>query len=297
MKTEKNILVAFILNIAFSVFELFGGLFTGSIAILSDSLHDIGDALSIGVAYLFEKKSKKKPDENYTYGYVRFSVMGSIITTIILLVGSVFVIYESVKRIINPTIINYDGMILFAIFGVIVNSLATYFTKDGDSLNQKSVNLHMLEDVLGWIVVLIGSILMKFTNITYIDPILSIIVSTFIFVSAFKNIKLIIELFLEKTPQNVNIDEIKEHLLKIDGVKDIHHIHIRSIDGYNNFATLHAVVEEYSHELKNKIKEELKEHNIGHSTVEMELKDEKCDDIDCEIDINEGMNEHHHHHH
>lgn len=295
LKTEKNILVAFVLNITFSIFELIGGIFTGSIAILSDSLHDIGDALSIGIAYLFEKKSKKKPDYKYTYGYVRYSVMGSIITTIILLVGSIFVIYESIKRLINPTPINYDGMILFAIFGVLVNTLAAYYTREGDSLNQKSVNLHMLEDVLGWIVVLVGSILMKFTNISYIDPILSIAVATFIFISAFKNIKLIIEIFLEKTPQNVNIDEIKEHLLKIDGVDDVHHIHVRSIDGYNNFATLHVVVKEYKYELKNRIKEELKEHNIGHSTIEMELKDEKCDEENCEIDM--GNSKHHHHHH
>ena len=294
MKTEKNILVAFILNITFSISELFGGIFTGSIAILSDSLHDIGDALSIGIAYLFEKKSKKKPDYKYTYGYVRYSVMGSIITTIILLVGSVFVIYESIKRLINPTPINYDGMIIFAIFGVLVNTVATYYTREGDSLNQKSVNLHMLEDVFGWIVVLIGSILMKFTNISYIDPILSITVATFIFVSAFKNIRLIVELFLEKIPQNVNINEIKDHLLKIRGVDNVHHIHVRSIDGYNNFATLHVVVDEYNYELKNKIKEELKEHNIGHSTIEMELKNEKCDEENCEINMQ--ANKHHHHH-
>ena len=295
MKTEKNILIAFILNISFSLFELLGGIFTGSIAILSDSLHDLGDALSIGIAYLFEKKSKKAPDYKYTYGYVRYSVMGSIITTMVLLVGSIFVIYESVKRLINPIEINYNGMIVFAVFGVIINSLAAHFTKEGDSLNQKSVNLHMLEDVLGWIVVLIGAILMRFTNISHIDSILSIGVALFIFVSAFKNIKLIIELFLEKTPQNVNIDEIKEHLLKINGVNGIHHIHVRSIDGYNNFATLHVVVDEYNFDIKNKVKEELKEHNIVHSTVELELNDEKCNDEKCEIKF-ESQEKHHHHH-
>ena len=193
MKTEKNILVAFILNIAFSLFELLGGLLTGSIAILSDSLHDIGDALSIGISYFLEKKSKQEANNVYTYGYVRYSVLGSIITTVILLVGSVFVIYESILRFFNPVEVNYDGMIIFAIFGVIVNTLATYVTREGDSLNQKSVNLHMLEDVLGWIVVLIGSILMRFTNITYIDSILSIGVSLFIFVSAFSNMRSIVD--------------------------------------------------------------------------------------------------------
>ena len=295
MKTEKNILIAFILNISFSLFELFGGIFTGSIAILSDSFHDLGDALSIGIAYLFEKKSKKEPDYKYTYGYVRYSVMGSIITTMILLIGSIFVIYESVKRLINPIEINYNGMIIFAVFGVIINSLAAHFTKEGDSLNQKSVNLHMLEDVLGWIVVLIGAILMRFTNISHIDSILSIGVAIFIFVSAFKNIKLIIELFLEKTPKNVNIDELKEHLLKIDGVNGVHHIHVRSIDGYNNFATLHVVVDEYKYDIKNRVKEELKEHNIVHSTVELELNNEECNDVECEIKF-ESQEKHHHHH-
>ena len=296
MKTEKNILVAFILNIAFSLFELLGGLLTGSIAILSDSLHDIGDALSIGISYFLEKKSKQEANNVYTYGYVRYSVLGSIITTVILLVGSVFVIYESILRFFNPVEVNYDGMIIFAIFGVIVNTLATYVTREGDSLNQKSVNLHMLEDVLGWIVVLIGSILMRFTNITYIDSILSIGVSLFIFVSAFSNMKSIVDLFLEKAPANVDVEHVKHHILEIKGVEGVHHIHVRSIDGVNNFATLHVVVNKYSHEIKEKIKEELVEHNIAHSTVELELIGEDCSDEKCHIETHVEGHHHHHHH-
>ena len=295
MKTDKNILIAFILNITFSLFELIGGLFTGSIAILSDSLHDIGDALSIGISYFLEKKSKREADSKYTYGYIRYSVLGSIITTVILLVGSTFVIYESIVRLFHPVEVNYNGMIIFAIFGVIVNTLATYVTHDGDSLNQKSVNLHMLEDVLGWIVVLIGSILMRFTNITYIDSILSTIVALFIFVSAFSNMKQIVDLFLEKAPDNVDIDHVKKHILEIDGVEGVHHIHVRSIDGVNNFATLHVIVKKYSHDIKVKIKEELVEHNIAHSTIELELVGEDCTDTKCHIKTHvEG---HHHHHH
>jgi len=293
MKTEKNILVAFLLNISFSLFELIGGIFTGSIAILSDSLHDLGDALSIGLSYFLERKSKQKADNKHTYGYVRYSVMGSVITTVILLVGSIFVIIEAIKRFVNPVEINYDGMIIFAVFGVIVNSLATYFTKEGDSLNQKSVNLHMLEDVLGWVVVLIGSILMRFTDITYIDSILSIGVALFILVNALMNLKEIVDLFLEKTPEEVDIEEIKKHLLEVDGVLDVHHIHVRSIDGYNNFATLHVVVNKYDKEIKHKVKEELEEHKICHSTIELELKDEECDEVNCEV----KQTEHHHHHH
>lgn len=293
MKTEKNILIAFLLNLSFSIFECIGGLITGSIAILSDSVHDIGDALSIGLSYILEKKSKKKPDNTYTYGYIRYSVIGSIITSTILLTGSIFVIYEAVKRLINPQELNYNGMIIISIIGVIVNTLAAMATKEGDSLNQKSVNLHMLEDVLGWIVVLIGSILIKFTNITYIDSILSIGVALFILRHAARNIKEVLDLFLEKTPKNIDIEEIKHHLKEINGVLDIHHIHVRSIDGFNTFITLHAQVKKYDSNIKKQIKEELSEHGICHSTIELELEDETCENKTCKIE----HHEHHHHHH
>ena len=294
MKTEKNILIAFILNIAFSIFEFFGGAISGSVAIMSDAVHDLGDATSIGISYFLERKSKKKPNDKYTYGYIRYSVMGSVITTIILILGSIIIIYESINRIINPLPIDYSKMIIFAIIGVIINFVAAYVTKEGDSLNQKSVNLHMLEDVLGWDIVLIGAIVMKFVNIPIIDPILSIGVSTFILISALKNLKEVIDLFLEKTPKNINIMEVKEDLLKIEGVIDIHHIHIWSIDGHENLATLHVVTDNFENGLKHKVKEELKKHEINHSTIELEKRDECCDDDHCEI--NHEQHTHHHHH-
>ena len=296
MKTEKNILIAFILNLAFSIFELIGGTITNSVAIISDSVHDIGDAMSIGVSYFLEKKSKKKPDDKYTYGYVRYSVIGSTITTIILILGSIFVIYNAIKRIFNPVDINYNGMIMFAVVGVLINFLATYFTKEGNSLNQKAVNLHMLEDVLGWILVLIGAITMRFTDIKVIDPILSIFVALFIFKNAVNNFKSILDLFLEKIPSGISINELKEQLLKIEGVKNIHHVHIWSIDGYNNYATMHIVTDSNNKKIKELVKKELKEHGISHTTVEIEEPDEVCKEENCNIDI-DPTDFHHHHNH
>ena len=296
MKTEKNILIAFLLNISFSIFEFFGGIFTNSIAIISDAVHDFGDAISIGIAYFLEKKSKRKPDSNYTYGYARYSILGAIITNTILIVGSAFVIFNAVKRIINPESINYDGMIVFAVFGVIVNFIAAYVTKDGDSLNQKAVNLHMLEDVLGWLVVLIGAVVIKFTEVTIIDPIMSIGVATFILINALKVFNKITFLFLEKTPEGIDVEEIKEHLTKIENVYDVHHIHIWSMDGVNNYATMHVVTDiENTKCLKCSIKSELKEHGIAHATIEFEKENEKCDEIECHVEHVEHA--HHHHHH
>ena len=180
MKTQKNILAAFVLNLAFAVFEFVGGALTGSVAVLSDALHDLGDAASIGVSYVLERKSMRRPDERYTYGYLRYSVLGSVVTTVVLLVGSLLVVYHAVRRIIDPVPIHYDGMILMAVLGVCVNAAAAWFTREGDSLNQKAVNLHMLEDVLGWAVVLVGAVVMRFTDLTVIDPLMSIGVAVFI---------------------------------------------------------------------------------------------------------------------
>ena len=297
MKTERNILIAFILNLFFSLFEFIGGIFTGSVAILSDAIHDIGDAASIGISYFLERKSKKQPDRNYTYGYLRYSVLGSIITTLILLFGSAAVIYNAVLRIITPAEINYNGMIIFAVFGVAVNFIAALVTKDGGSLNQKAVNLHMLEDVLGWAVVLVGAVVMRFTDFAIIDPILSIAVAAFILINAIKNLKEILDLFLEKIPHGIEIEEIKEHLLEIGGVIDVHHIHIWSMDGQNNYATMHIVTNENSGDIKEKVRHELSEHNIGHATLEIEAEGEHCHEQNCTIDLHASHHHHHHHHH
>lgn len=297
MKTEKNILVAFILNLSFSIFEFIGGLFTGSVAILSDSIHDLGDAASIGVSFFLEKKSKKQPDEKYTYGYARYSVLGSVITTVILMVGSILVIINAVQRIVNPVTINYNGMIIFAVLGAVINFIAAYFTKDGDSLNQKAVNLHMLEDVLGWVVVLIGAVIMRFTDISVIDPVMSIGVAVFILVNTIKNLKEVLDLFLEKIPKNISVEEIKKHVCEIEGVISVHHVHIRSIDGHNNYATMHVVAQENSHTIKDKIREELKEHGINHATLEIEDENEHCHEEECHIDHSANPHSHHHHHH
>lgn len=283
MKTENRILTAFLLNLSFSVFEFIGGTITGSVAIVSDALHDMGDAVSLGISYFLERKSRKQSDETYTYGYARYSVLGSVITTLVLFFGSAMIIYNAILRIINPVQINYNGMILVALLGFVVNFIAAYVTREGESLNQKAVNLHMLEDVLGWIIVLIGAIVMRFTDILILDSIMSIGVAIFILVHAFENLKKVLNLFLEKIPEGISIKEIKGHVLGIKGVLDVHHIHIWSMDGQNNYATMHIVMDsdENAQTVKQKVREELKKHDIGHVTMELECQDEECQGEHC----------------
>lgn len=295
MKTQKNILIAFILNLSFSVFELFGGIFTGSVAILSDSVHDFGDAFSIGTSWFLERKSKQKANNTYTYGYIRFSVLGGIITTTVLIVGSVLVIMGAVKRLLHPVAVDYSKMIVFAVVGVVLNLLAALVTREGDSINQKSVNLHMLEDVLGWLVVLAGAVIMRFTDISIIDPLMSIGVSLFVLIHAVKNLKEVLDLFLEKIPDSVDVEEMRQHLLKIEGVEEIHHIHIRSMDGVNNYATMHIVTKASDlKRLKAEVREELAEHNICHAVLETE--EEPCEDLECSPHLHIEGGHHHHHH-
>ena len=296
MRSDKNILIAFILNLAFSIFELVGGVFTGSVAIVSDALHDAGDAAGIGISYFLEKKSKKHPDENYTYGYARYSVLGALITTSILLIGSILVICNALHRMIFPTEIDHNGMIVFAVIGVAVNLCAALFTRNGESLNQKAVNLHMLEDVLGWIVVLVGAVVIRFTGLSLLDPLMSIGVAVFILISAVKNLNKTVGPLLERSPSGISVQDVKDHILTIEGVIDTHHVHIWSLDGHINYTTLHVVTDRPSYETKSRIREKLKEIGIDHTTIELELPDEKCTERFCHVDHSVHCDHHHHHH-
>lgn len=296
-KVERNILIAFLLNLGFSVYEFIGGALTGSVAIMSDAVHDLGDALSIGISYALERKSRRQADDVYTYGYVRYSVIGGLITTAILLVGSLFVIYQAFQRIISPNPIHYDGMIWLAVVGVVVNSLAAYWTRSGKSLNQRSVNLHMLEDVLGWVVVLVGALIMKVTGFAFIDPILSVLVAGFILKEAIKNCSAIFDVLLEKAPHGINVKQLTKELCELKNVEDVHHLHIWTMDGEHNYATIHIVCKKSAEKTKCVAKELLQSHGIEHTTVEIETPTERCAEQECAVAMQKPKVVHHHHHH
>ncbi len=297
MKSEIKIFIAFVLNLFFSIFEFFGGSITGSVAIISDAVHDMGDAVSILISFLLEKKSKRDPDLKYTYGYARYSLLGCAVTNFILLSGSVVVIYNAILRLINPEPINYNGMIIFAVVGVIVNFIAVFFTRGGGTLNQRAVNLHMLEDVLGWALVLVGAFVMRFTDFVYLDPIMSICLALFIIINAAKNLLDVANVFLEKAPNGIDIKDLCGGLCHVDGVTDVHHFHLRSFDGQNNSATMHIVTDSDSHRVKMDVRTFLKENGIQHATIEIETTDEICDDKNCKLEFENNSQHKHHHHH
>ena len=302
-KTSENRLrTAFFLNFGFSILEIFGGLFTNSIALLSDAIHDIGDSLSLGLSWFLNEKSKKKPDSKYTFGYARYSLLGGLVSALVLIAGAVYLIIEAIPRIINPEEINVPWLIGFAVVGIIINGIAAFKTAKGHSINEKMVSLHLFEDVAGWVVLLISAIIMFFWDIPILDPILSILFTLYILTHVYKNIKAIFEIFLEKAPKGINIDAIASQLKLNPNIKEIHHVHTWSLEGNLILMTLHVVI---NSELdKNQVVEEQKwihhalhDFGIHHATIEIEC-DDLCSNPDCDpISQVEETNHIGHHHH
>lgn len=279
-----NLKVAFFLNIFFTVIEIVGGIFTNSLAILSDALHDLGDSLSLGLAWYFQNLSQKGRDSKFSYGYKRFSLLGAIINSIVLIVGSIFIIKTAIPRLLDPQVSNTKGMIVLAIFGVIINGAAVLRLKKGSSHNERVVSLHLLEDVLGWVAVLIGSVVMYFTNWYIIDPILSFGIAAFILFNVYKGLKSSLKIILQAIPENVELDEIKEAIIAVDGVLNIHDLHVWSMDGEKNVLTVHVVLKDnfnQQHIIKEAISTKMEKFDINHCTIETELEGEECILIDC----------------
>lgn len=289
MKTHKSIAAAFFLNLSFALLEFIGGILTGSMAIASDALHDLGDAFSIGIAFLLERKSLRPADEKYTFGYGRYSVLSAAFSSITLLIGSFFILYNSVNRIWFPTPLHHRGMILISVIGVLVNTIAVWITTGRESLNQKAIHLHMLEDVLGWLVVLVGAIVIRFTNWIILDPIMSIILSIFIAYHGYKHLSSALHIVLEKVPESINLQKIIYELKRIPGVNDVHHLHIWSLDGYRHCATVHVVS---NTDVKEAVRNKLNDHNIQHVTLELEATNDICFHRECHISSVQEYNRH-----
>ena len=284
--SEKNIGYAFFLNFGFTIIEIIGGFLTNSVAILTDAVHDFGDSISLGLAWYLQKVSKKGSDHKYSYGYKRFSLLGAIINSVILLVGSVFILSETIPRILEPQTPDVKGMFILAILGIIVNGAAVIRLRTGNTINEKVVSLHLWEDVLGWVAILIGSVMMYFFDIPIIDPILSILISIYILIHIFRNIKISMRIILQGTPVEIDLNEVTKELLAFEDIEAIHDLHIWSVDGNYHVVTTHVVLNkilpmDQLASLKFKIREKLLELKIHHVTLEFETVDEMCSFDTC----------------
>ena len=280
---SENIRVAFLLNLGFTLFEIVGGLYTNSLAILSDALHDLGDSVSLGMAWYLEKHSHKESDERYSYGYRRFSLLAALLNTVILIAGSLIILSEAIPRLIDPQHSNAGGMIVLAVVGIAVNGLAMLRVRRGQSLNAQVITWHFLEDVLGWIAVLIVSISLLISDIHILDPILSILISLYVLYNIVRNLRKTLALFLQAVPDAIELAEVEHALQQIPQVLSAHHTHIWSLDGENHVLTTHLIIDndagkEDLRRIKRDVREITRGIPLSHSTVELEFE------ADCSMD-------------
>lgn len=278
--SSSNIRTAFFINLLFSIIELAGGLYTNSVAILSDALHDFGDSLSLGVSWYFQKVAQRGRDRHFSYGYRRFSIIGAVINSIVLVFGSVLIAVEAIPRLWDPSDPDAQGMIWLALGGIIANGIAAWKLHGGHSLNERAVYLHLLEDVMGWTATLIAAVFMYFYDLPILDPLLALGISLFIAVNVIKNLKKAAKIMLQGTPDDVSPTAIVKLITELPEVEGTHDCHIWSMDGQYHILSIHVVVQNQElaklSALKMKIKNLLKESNIDHTTIEFETPNEDC---------------------
>jgi len=278
----KNLKFAFFLNAGFTIFELIGGFYVNSVAIVSDAVHDLGDTLSLGTSWYLQNKSKQKRDNKFSFGYKRFSLLGALINSLVLLGGSVYVIIEAVNRLLEPEHSDAQGMMIFAIVGVAVNGFAAWKLSKGTSMNEKVVSWHLLEDVLGWVAVLIVAIVLQFKDIHYLDPALSLLITSFILWNVGKRLKETLFIFLQGVPKEIDLEEIEDKLNQIPNIASLHHMHVWSLEGTDHVFTTHIKLKNINRfqqllDVKKQVKAVLQDYHFDHYTIETELDEETCD--------------------
>jgi cobalt-zinc-cadmium efflux system protein len=271
----------FFINLAFTILEAIGGLYTNSLAIVSDALHDFGDSFTLGLSWYLEGRSRKGSDARYTYGYRRFSLLSALANAIVLIAGSFYIFYEAIPRLIHPQPSNAEGMLILSVIGILVNGYAFYRFRRGQSLNVQMINWHLLGDLLGWIAVFIVSMSLLFADIRILDPILSILINLYVLYNVVRNLRKTLALFMQAVPKSIVLPELEQSLQEIPGVQSIHHTHIWSLDGTHNVLTTHLVVEACAEKedlirIKKEVEQITHGMDVEHTTVEIDYEDEDC---------------------
>ncbi|HEY59309.1 MAG TPA: cation transporter [Anaerolineae bacterium] len=280
-KEISNLRLVFFLNLLFALAEIIGGMWTNSVAILADALHDLGDSITLGLSWQLERIAQRKGDLRYSYGYQRYSLLGAVVSAIVLVVGSVFMVLATVPRLIHPEPSDARGMLLFALTGILVNGIAVLRLREGKTMHARVITWHLLEDVLGWLAVLIVSLFLLSADIQILDPILSLLITAYVLFNVFRNLKKTLALFLQAVPDEVEIKHIEQELLQTPKVKGIHHTHIWSLDGQHHVLTTHIVLNENAKKedirnIKSVIRDLTQRCGLEHTTVEFEYLEGDC---------------------
>lgn len=277
-KSKKTLYVTLFLTLFFALMELFGGLFSNSLSLVGDSFHMFSDVLALGASMVAIYFEAKKPTEKFTYGFLRLEVVVAFLNGIVLMLIAAGMIYESVIRFFNPKEIDFGSMFFIALVGLIFNIVITWIlfssTKKENNINIKSAMLHFLGDLLNSVGVIISSIIIYFTNFVYIDIIMSVVISVIIFTGGYKISKEAFFILMEAVPSEIDLNMLRNELLNIDGIKNIHELHIWKNDNEEISFTAHILLDNYekhnNYRIINEIKEKLAVYDIFHMTVQIE---------------------------
>ena len=272
MKAKYTVWIAFFLNLSYAIVEFIAGGIFGSSAVLADSVHDLGDAIAIGISALLETISNREEDRHYTLGYKRFSLLGALVTAVILITGSILVILENIAKIFHPQSVNDEGIFWLGIIAITINVLASLVIRKGQTKNESILSLHFLEDTLGWVTVILMAIVLRFTDWYILDPLLSLVISFFILSKALPRFWRTLKIFLDAVPEGVDIQKIKTDLAELDHVASINQLNLWTMDGLEKNAIIHLCLEDWEQmtETKNQVRQLLEERGIQNITIEVD---------------------------
>ena len=273
MKAKYTVWLAFFLNLTYAIVEFIAGGVFGSSAVLADSVHDLGDAIAIGISAFLESISNREEDSHYTLGYKRFSLLGAMVTAVILMTGSVLVILENIAKIFHPQPVNDEGILWLGIIAITINVLASLVIRKGQTKNESILSLHFLEDTLGWVAVILMAIVLRFTDWYILDPLLSIAISFFILSKALPRFWSTLKIFLDAVPEGVDIQKIKTDLAELDHVASINQLNLWTMDGLEKNAIVHVCLKEMEHmeTCKESIRIFLKDCGFQNITIEVDV--------------------------
>ena len=272
MKTKYTVWIAFFLNLSYAIVEFIAGGIFGSSAVLADSVHDLGDAIAIGISAFLETISNREEDRQYTLGYKRFSLLGALVTAVILITGSILVILENITKLFNPQPVNDEGILWLGIIAVSINLLASLVVRKGKTKNESILSLHFLEDTLGWLAVILMAIILRFTDWYILDPILSLVISIFILTKAIPRFWSALKIFLDAVPEGVDIKQVMSDLEGLDNVASLNQLNLWTMDGLEKNAIIHICLEDWEEmtETKNQVRQLLEERGVQNITIEVD---------------------------
>ena len=272
MKTKHAVWLAFFLNLSYAIVEFIAGGLFGSSAVLADSVHDMGDAIAIGVSAFLETISNREEDSHYTLGYKRFSLLGAMVTAVILMTGSVLVILGNITKLFHPQAVNDEGILWLGIIAISVNVIASLVVRKGKTKNESILSLHFLEDTLGWVAVILMAIVLRFTDWYILDPLLSLVISIFILSKAIPRFWSTLKIFLDAVPEGVDIKQVKSDLEQLDHVASLNQLNLWTMDGLEKNAIVHVCLEHVNHMevCKEFIRTLLKDCGFQNITIEID---------------------------